>query len=70
MDHNPDHFPTLLVICIMVAIILYVLSNILYFFHQKTHSLSARTRGPSAVAYSSGSLDDQEQQQTINYVTD
>jgi hypothetical protein len=73
MDHNPNHFPTLLVICVIVAIILYVLSNILYFFHQKKYSLNTRTSETGAIVFSSGRLDEQEQeqeQQTITYLRD
>ncbi len=61
MDHNPNHFPTLLVICVTVAIILYVLSNVLYFFHQRKHLSAPSIAGSRAVAFSSGGLDNQEQ---------
>jgi len=35
MDYNPNHFPTLLAVCILMAIILYTASHIVYFFHQR-----------------------------------
>ena len=35
MDYNPNHFPTLLAVCILMAIILYITSHLVYFFHQR-----------------------------------
>ncbi len=53
MDHNPNHFPTLLAVCILMAIILYITSNLIYFFHQRkllSHAQSSVTndRVPSS----------------------
>lgn len=35
MDDNPKHFPTILTMCIIMAIILYIISHVVYFFHQR-----------------------------------
>ena len=35
MDRDPNHFPTLLAACILMAIILYAASHFVYFVHQR-----------------------------------
>lgn len=35
MDTNPNHFPTLLIVCILLSILLYVASNVISFIHQR-----------------------------------
>lgn len=48
LDKNPEHFPTLLIICILMSILFYIASNVVYFIHQKKNLLDARaslTRG-------------------------
>ena len=40
MDLNPNHFPTLLVICTLMSIILYITSYTVYFFHQRNTLLN------------------------------
>jgi len=35
MDRNHNHFPTLLTGCIIVTIILYIISNVIIFFHER-----------------------------------
>ena len=41
MDLNPNHFPTLLAVCILMAIILYIVSHLVHFFHQRKTLLHA-----------------------------
>lgn len=36
MDHNPNHFPTLLIVCILMSILLYIVSNVVHFIHRRT----------------------------------
>jgi hypothetical protein len=35
MDRNHNHFPTLLTACIIITIMLYVISNVVIFFHER-----------------------------------
>ncbi|CAF1425116.1 unnamed protein product [Adineta ricciae] len=42
MDRNSDHFPTLLIICMLVSIILYIASNVIHFVHRRKTSSHAR----------------------------
>ncbi len=43
MDKNPNHFPTLLFICIIMSILLYIISNVIYFIHQRKTTKNAST---------------------------
>ena len=36
MNTNPNHFPTLLLGCILTSILLYITANVVYFVHQRT----------------------------------
>ncbi|UJR17183.1 hypothetical protein I4U23_004079 [Adineta vaga] len=46
MDHNPNHFPTLLAIYILMTIILYIASYVVYFFHQRSVLNNKKIRSP------------------------
>ena len=35
MDYNPNHFPTLLIVGIIMAILLFIVSNIIEYFHRR-----------------------------------
>jgi hypothetical protein len=35
MDHDPNHFPTLLTASVITSIILYVISNLIAFLHER-----------------------------------
>jgi hypothetical protein len=35
MDFDPNHFPTLFTVCVILPIILYIISNIITFFHER-----------------------------------
>ena len=35
MDYNPKHFPTVLTACIISAMLAYIISHIVYYFHQR-----------------------------------
>ena len=36
MDQNPNHFPILLIVCILMSILLYIVSNIVHIIHRRT----------------------------------
>jgi hypothetical protein len=65
MDRNPNHFPTLLAVCILMAIILYIASHLVHFFHQRKNLLHARSSVINGTALSSEHLNEEEQQMTI-----
>lgn len=65
MDKNPNHFPTLLFIGILVSIILYVLSNIVYFIHQRQTTKKAETTSTNSKKISPEGVNDEEQEMTI-----
>ena len=50
MDLNPNHFPTLLIVYVLMAIVLYVISNFVHFFHQRKHSLNAQASATNTTA--------------------
>ncbi len=66
MDRNPNHFPTLLAVYILMAIILYMASHLVYFFHQRKKLLNAQ---PSLINDSPEDMNEEEQQMT-NYIRD
>jgi hypothetical protein len=35
MDHDPNHFPTLITASVIASIILYILSSAIAFFHER-----------------------------------
>jgi len=62
MDRNPNHFPTLLIVCMLMSILLYILSNIVYFFHQRKHPVNAQASTTNdATAVSPEDFNDDEQ---------
>ncbi|CAF5020400.1 unnamed protein product [Rotaria sp. Silwood1] len=65
MDRNPNHFPTLLAVCILMAIIFYIASHLVHFFHQRKNLLHARSLVTNDTALSSESYNEEEQQMAI-----
>ena len=65
MDTNPNHFPTLLFICILMSILLYVISNILYFIHQRKKTKNARLITANDNELNFKSVDNEEQENDI-----
>jgi hypothetical protein len=61
MDRNPNHFPTLLIVCMLMSILLYILSNFVYFFHQRKHPLNAQASTTNDAAVSPEDFNDDEQ---------
>lgn len=59
MDRNPDHFPTLLTIGVLVCILLYILLNLIVFLHKR--KLKARQNDLSTV---SDQLNEEERKMT------
>ncbi|CAF1109652.1 unnamed protein product [Rotaria sordida] len=69
IDRDPNHFPTILAVCILIAIIFYIVSHIVYFFHQRKNLLNARSsviNGPPL----SSEYCNEEEQQIANYLKD
>ncbi len=63
MDSNPNHFPILLIVCILVSIILYVASNVIAFIHQRNSAKDTpRITGTKSV--------NEEEQEMANYLKD
>ncbi|UJR06716.1 hypothetical protein I4U23_011003 [Adineta vaga] len=46
MDYNPKHFPTLLAVCILMAVILYIISHLVYYFHQRNRVHNDQIHSP------------------------
>ena len=61
MDRNPNHFPTLLAVCILMAIILYITSHLVYYVHQRNTLINDATLSPER-------LNEEEEQMNI-YLT-
>jgi hypothetical protein len=64
MDRNPNHFPTLLIVCMLMSILLYVASNVVYFIHKRTKSSNARPSVTNGGTLSPEGLNEEEQQMT------
>ncbi|UJR20184.1 hypothetical protein I4U23_023316 [Adineta vaga] len=67
MDHSSKHFPTLLIVCILMSIIMYVASNVVHLIHEK--KISSNTRG--AVTNDTGPFREpinQEEQELNDYL--
>ncbi|CAF3586079.1 unnamed protein product [Rotaria sp. Silwood1] len=69
MDYNPNHFPTILAVCISMAIILHIASHLVYFFHQRKNLLNAQPSVTNGLALSPEGSNEEEQQMT-NYLRD
>jgi hypothetical protein len=64
MDRNPNHFPTLLIVCMLMSILLYVASTVVYFLHERKNSLNARASITNGAALSPDIFNEEEQQMT------
>jgi hypothetical protein len=62
MDRNRNHFPTLLFICILTSILLYLISNIISFIHQRKTTNNARTTSSNTIKLSPESVNEEEKQ--------
>lgn len=70
MDTNPNHFPTLLFICILMSIVLYVISNVLYFLHQREKKTKTdRLTKPDDTELRFEPVDNEEEEM-VNYLKD
>jgi len=65
MDRNPNHFPTLLTVCILMAIILYIASHVIHLFHQRENLLHVRSSVTNDPALSPVCFNEEEQQMAI-----
>jgi DMSO reductase anchor subunit len=66
MDYDPNHFSTLLTVCIMITILLYIILNVIEVCHQRSikttqHSIT------NDESLTTDELNDEEQQMT-NYL--
>ncbi|CAF4000005.1 unnamed protein product, partial [Rotaria sp. Silwood1] len=61
MDLNPNHFSTLLILCILMSIILYVASNLVYAFYQRKDLSNARSSVTDGAALSLEGFNEEEQ---------
>ena len=62
MDGNRNHFPTLLIICLLMSIIFYVASIIVCYLHERKNTLNARASVTQGVPLSPEGLHEEEQQ--------
>ncbi|CAF4288776.1 unnamed protein product, partial [Rotaria magnacalcarata] len=62
LDRNPKHFPTLLIVCLLISIILYLASNLVYFFHERKNLLNACPSLTNGAALSPKTFNEEEQQ--------
>ena len=69
MDYYPNHFPVLLTTCLLVSILFYIASNIVYFFHRRKNLLAARSALTIGAVVSSENFDEGEQEMA-NYLKD
>lgn len=69
MDLNPNHFPTLLFICILMSILLYVISNVIYFFHQRKNAKNVQASVTNGTTLNPESVNEEEEQMA-NYLRD
>ncbi|CAF3238275.1 unnamed protein product [Rotaria sp. Silwood2] len=69
MDHNPNHFPTILAVCISITIIVYIVSHLIYFLHQRNNLLNDRPSVTNGSPVSPQTFNEEEQQIT-NYLRD
>lgn len=67
MDHNPNHFPTLLFFCTSMSLLLYAISNGIHFLHQRR---SVQNSGVSAIndPMLNSKSANEEEQQIVNYL--
>jgi hypothetical protein len=66
MDRDPNHFPTLITACVITTITLFILINIIIFFHErsvKDHQQAVMNE----VKLTTDQLDEDEKQMT-NYL--
>ncbi|CAF1195854.1 unnamed protein product [Adineta steineri] len=65
MDHDPNHFPTLLAVCILMTTIIYIVSHLVHFVHQRKNLLHAQSSANNDTTHSSEGFREEEQQITI-----
>jgi hypothetical protein len=61
MDRDPDHFPTLLIVGTLMAIILYGAANLVYFFHQRKNLLNTQVSVTNGAALPPEDFGEEEQ---------
>ncbi len=69
MDRNRNHFPTLLFICILMSILLYVISNVIYFLHQRKSVKNSQVLTTDGTTLNPEGFNEEEQQM-VSYLKD
>jgi hypothetical protein len=66
MDRDPNHFPTLITACVITTIALFVLINVIIFFHER----SVRNHQQTVINEAILTIDksDEEEQSIVNYL--
>lgn len=70
MDQNPNHFPTLLIVCLLASILLYVASSIIGYVHQRKLAANIRALGAQDTNALPSSAVNDEEQEMANYLAD
>lgn len=61
MDHNPNHFPTLITACVIISIVFYIISNIIVFIHERRFKRKDHSLGTDPVMTKDKSGDEEGQ---------
>ena len=64
IDRNPNQFPTLLVICILMSFLFYTVSHLVYLYHQKKNLSKGRASVTNGAALTPENFNEEEQQMT------
>ena len=70
MDKNPNQFPTLLIVCLLMAIVLYVIASIIGHLHQRKTAANLRTSRTKDNSTLPSSDVNNEEQEMANYLAD
>ncbi|CAF1039835.1 unnamed protein product [Rotaria sordida] len=62
MDRNPKHFPTLLIVCLLMSIIFYLISYVIYSIHKRKNLSNPRPSVTGGAALSPENFNEEEQQ--------
>ena len=62
LDRNAKHFPTLLIVCMLMSIVLYIVSNVVYLIHQRKTASDVRVPGTTASDRLPKGINEEEQE--------
>lgn len=66
MDKNLNHFPTLLIVCILSSILFYIAAKVVHIFHQRNNSSQIRASVTNGAALSPEGF--HEEQEMTDYL--